>query len=315
MNRRDLFKRTAAFGLAAGTSYLAATCRGIAGVSTSDEPENADASANSNLLQPLTPPATGSIPAAFVVSKGAVVIDFCGPWEVFQDAGTAHGENCFAPYLVAETADPVIASAGLTVLPNFTFQTAPAPKIIVIPAQLGGSPAMLDWIRTAAKTADLTMSVCTGASILGRTGLLAGRAATTHHGAYTEFAAEFPGVRLQHGARFVEDGKFASSGGLSSGIDLALRVVERYYGRARAEQVAGVMEYQGQGWLDPNSNQVYAKERASTDEHPLCPVCSMDADRTLKSVYQGKDYYFCMQPHKDLFDATPTKFAVHDQTK
>ncbi len=313
MNRRDLFKRTAAFGLAAGTSYLAATCRSIAGVPTPDA--NADASAHSNLLQPLTPPAAGSIPVAFVVSKGAVVIDFCGPWEVFQDAGTAHGENCFAPYTVAETADPVVASAGLTILPNFTFQTAPAPKVIVIPAQLGESPAMLDWVRSAAKTADLTMSVCTGASILARTGLLASKAATTHHGAYAEFAAEFPAVQLRRGARFVEDGKFASSGGLSSGIDLALRVVERYYGRERAEQVADVMEYQGQGWLDASSNQVYAKERASSDAHPLCPVCSMDADRDLKSVYEGKAYYFCMQAHKDLFDAAPTKFAIHDQTR
>ncbi len=264
---------------------------------------------------PLAPPAAGSIPVAFVVSKGAVVIDFCGPWEVFQDAGTAHGESCFEPYTVAETTDPVVASAGLTILPSFTFQTAPSPKIIVVPAQLGESPTMLDWIRTAAKTAGLTMSVCTGASILARTGLLAGKAATTHHGAYAEFAAEFPGVRLRRGARFVEDGQFASSGGLSSGIDLALRVVERYYGRERAGQVADVMEYQGQGWLNANSNQTYAMERASTDEHPLCPVCSMDADRRLKSVYQGKSYYFCMQPHKDLFDAAPTKFAVLDQTR
>ena len=76
----------------------------------------------------------------------------------------------------------------------------------------------------------------------------------------------------------MEDGNPASSGGLS-GIDLALRVVERYYGRERAEQTANMMEYQGKGWLDPNSNQAYAKARVSTDEHPVCPVCEMDGDR------------------------------------
>ena len=80
----------------------------------------------------------------------------------------------------------------------------------------------------------------------------------------------------------------ASSGGLSSGIDLALRVVEPYYGRERAEQTANMMEYQGKGWLDPNSNQAYAKARVSTDEHPVCPVCEMDGDPSLKSLYKGK---------------------------
>lgn len=310
MNRRDLFKHTAAFGLAAGTSYLAATCRAIAGTQ-----ESAEASLNPNPPQPLTPPATGSIPVAFVISKGAAVIDFGGPWEVFENVETAKGESCFTPYTVAETADPVVVSGGLTILPNFTFQTAPTPKVIVIPAQRGESPAMLEWIRTASKTTDLTMSVCTGAAVLARSGLLTGKAATTHHGAYTAFAALFPDVQLKRGARFVEDGKFASSGGLSSGIDLALRVVERYYGRARAAQVADVMEYQGQGWLDANSNQRYATARLSSDEHPLCPICSMEADRGLKSMYEGKSYYFCERSHKGLFDAAPAKFAVHDQTK
>jgi YHS domain-containing protein len=73
-----------------------------------------------------------------------------------------------------------------------------------------------------------------------------------------------------------------------------------------------MMEYQGQGWLNPNSNQAYAKARISTDEHPVCPVCSMDADFTLKSVYQGKSYYFCSQNHKEMFDKTPGRFATAD---
>ena len=315
MNRRDLFKCTAALGLGAGASYLAATYRSMAAAAVPAAPAAGDDNASLNPLLPLTPPATGPIPVAFVISKGAVVIDFGGPWEVFQDAGLANGDRCFQPYTVAETLDPVAASAGLTILPNYTFATAPPPKIVVIPAQLGASPAMLDWIRQAAKMTDLTMSVCTGASVLAQTGLLAGKAATTHHSAYTEFAMEFPDVVLKRGARFVEDGKFASSGGLSSGIDLALRVVERYYGHARAEEVADLMEYQGRGWLDANANQRYAEVRVSTEEHPLCPICAMDADRGLKSVYQGKSYYFCMQAHKDVFDTDPAKFSIEGQAR
>ena len=299
MTRRDLLKRSAAFGLTAGFSTLAAACRAAAGETLSE----------GATLHPLTPPTHGPIPVAFVVSEGAVVIDFAGPWAVFQDVHGSQGEGCFQLYTVAETTAPVRASAGLMIVPDFTFQTAPAPKVVVLPAQGGKSPAMLAWIRTAATTADVTMSVCTGAFLLAQTGLLSGKGATTHHNAYTEFAMQFPDVQLQRGARFVEDGNLASSGGLSAGIDLALRVVERYYGRARAAQTADMMEYQGQGWLHADSNQAYSRSPVSTDEHPLCPVCSMDGDRELQSEYQGKTYYFCSPDHKVLFDRTPDKFV------
>ena len=306
MTRRDLLKRSAAFGLTAGFSTLAAACRCVAA-----EPVSADAAPH-----PLIPPAHGPIPVAFVISQGAVVIDFAGPWEVFQDVRSSQGEGGFQPYTVAETTAPVRASAGLTIIPEFTFQTAPAPRVVVIPAQGGESPAMLAWIRTAAKTADVTMSVCTGAFLLAQTGLLSGKAATTHHSAYTEFAVQFPDVQLRRGARFVEDGSLASSGGLSAGIDLALRVVARYYGHARATETADMMEYQGQGWLNPDSNRAYAETPVSTDAHPLCPVCSMNGDQALQSVYQGKTYYFCSPDHQALFDRAPDKFAkVPAETK
>ena len=103
----------------------------------------------------------------------------------------------------------------------------------------------------------------------------------------------------------------ATAGGLSSGIDLALRVVERYFGREVATKTAYQMEYQGQGWLNPNSNDIYAKVPVSTDEHPLCPVCEMEVDRkvALTSVYHGKTYYFCSQEHKQTFDDSPERFT------
>ena len=301
MHRRDFFKHSA-LGLAAGIPYLATVGNGFADAPGGETRPVAE-------RNPLVPPATGPIPVAFVVSEGAVVIDFAGPWEVFQDAHSAAGEGYFHLYTVAGTTDPVTASAGLRIVPDYSFATAPAPKVIVIPAQSGESEAMLAWIRAAAKNADVTMSVCTGAFVLAHTGLLAGKAATTHHGSYADFAMEFPDIQLQRGARFVEDGTLASSGGLSAGIDLALRVVERYYGRDRAGQTADMMEYQGQGWLDPNSNQGYNKRRVSTDAHPVCPVCSMDANPTLKTVYQGRNYYFCMRAHQEIFDKAPARFA------
>jgi YHS domain-containing protein len=71
------------------------------------------------------------------------------------------------------------------------------------------------------------------------------------------------------------------------------------------------MEYQGQGWMNPDSNQVYAAEPVSTNEHPLCAVCQMEVNPATapKSVYKGKTYYFCSDADKKQFDATPDKFA------
>jgi transcriptional regulator GlxA family with amidase domain len=131
----------------------------------------------------------------------------------------------------------------MKIAPDYTFEMVPAPKVVVIPAQNGASPSMLEWIRKSAKTADVTMSVCVGAFVLAKTGLLSGKAATTIHHAYTDLAVQFPDIQVKRGARFVDEGNVASSGGLSSGIDLALHVVERYYGREVAERTAYFMEY------------------------------------------------------------------------
>ena len=87
------------------------------------------------------------------------------------------------------------------------------------------------------------MSVCTGAFVLAETGLLDGKTATTHHGFYSDFQSEFPRVRLVRGRRFVEHERLATAGGLTSGIDLALRVVERYLGSPEAIATARYLEY------------------------------------------------------------------------
>ncbi|HVH88766.1 MAG TPA: DJ-1/PfpI family protein [Terriglobales bacterium] len=305
MKRRDLLKGGAALGGMVAFPFASTAWR-VTGL---------DDNSASLAPSPLKPPAEGSIPVAFLISDGAVIIDFCGPWEVFQDVslsarGMEHMHDAFNLYTVAETTKPVRASAGMKILPDYTFENAPAPKVIVIPAQRHASNVALDWIRKSSKNADITMSVCTGAFVLAESGLLSGKAATTHHTAYKSLAMNFPDIQVKRGARFVEAGNVATAGGLSSGIDLALRVVERYYGRDVATATAYQMEYQGEGWKNPNSNQVYAAVRVSTAEHPLCPVCDMDVDpaTSLKSVYNGKTYYFCSEGHKQTFDESPEKY-------
>lgn len=197
----------------------------------------------------LTPPKNGVVPVAFVVSSRWTVIDAMGPWEVFQDAATARDSEGFELYTVAESLEPVTGSGGLKIIPNYTFDNAPPPKVVVIGAQAGRAPAMFDWLKKVSQEADVMMSVCTGAFILAQSGLIDGKTATTHHDFFDNFAKQFPKVELKRGTRFVEEKKFSSAGGLTSGIDLALRIVERYFGRETAEKTALYMEYQSRSWI------------------------------------------------------------------
>jgi putative intracellular protease/amidase/YHS domain-containing protein len=303
--RRELLLASGAVGLAAvPLSYATARLAGA------ERPSGGDSPAKSAVaLSPLKPPASGTIPVAFVISKGAVVIDFAGPWEVFENAtipGREMMDSAFEVYTVAETLEPITASGGLKIVPNYIFQNAPQPKVIVIPAQDDSSEPMLQWIRKAAQNSDVTMSVCTGAYVLAATGLLNGKAATTHHAAYADLQMKFPDIQVKRGARFIEQGNLATAGGLTSGMDLALRVVGRYFGTEAIERTAFQLEYQGQGWMDAKSNSVFAMKPAGD----ICAVCWMQVNRATAAseVYKGQTYYFCMDGHKVVFDTQRDKF-------
>lgn len=197
---------------------------------------------------PLKPPARGRVRVAFVISRHANVIDLAGPWETFQDVSVRKGG--FELYTVGESLKPVECTGGLTIVPNYTFENAPKPQLISVGAQMGND-AMMEWLQAASAETDITMSVCTGAFKLAKAGLLDGQRATTHHDFFDHFENDFPKVELLRGPRFVENGQFATAGGLTSGIDLALRVVARYYGEEVAERTARYMEYTSTGWRAP----------------------------------------------------------------
>ena len=261
-------------------------------------------------ILPLAAPDDG-VPVAFLISEGTVMIDFAGPWEVFQDA-TVAGRNqpAFLPYTVAETTAPLTFSDGLRVVPSHDFASAPRPKVVVVPAQSDPTAATKAWLTSLAHTADVIMSVCTGAFVLAQAHLLDGHAVTTHHSSLTRLAMEFPKVRVRRGARFVDNGHIATSAGLSAGIDLALHVVARYFGEAAARDTAYYMEYQSDAWLDENANVAYRHPPAARPGFALCEVCSMEVDPKTapSSVYRGKRYYVCMPDHKRLFDSAPQRF-------
>lgn len=249
MKRRAFLKGTVAAGVAAGAAGIWSASK--FGISSFGR-----VSADSAVK--LKPPATGEILVAFAISEGVQVIDFAGPWEVFQDVMIKDGKPAggmdermpFNLYTVSEKIETITGSGGLKIVPDFTFANAPAPKVVVVPAQ-AGSEALQAWLKKVAAdpSTDLVTSVCTGAFHLAKAGLLSGKPATTHHLFQASLKERFPSVDVKTGLRFVEDGRIDTAGGLSSGIDMALRIVDRYYGRAVAQKTAEYMEYQSKGWM------------------------------------------------------------------
>jgi transcriptional regulator GlxA family with amidase domain len=189
-------------------------------------------------------PKDGKIRIGFVISNGANVIDLAGPWETFQDTMHPNGDMPFELFTIAETTQIVEMTNGLRVEPTYSFDAVPfMPNVIIVGAQSNGSEDFMELLRGVQGKVDLTMSVCTGAFKLAKSGILDGKSATTHHEFYDDFAKRYPKVNLVRGVRFVDDGSIITAGGLTSGISAALHVIERYFDASYAARTAAYMEF------------------------------------------------------------------------
>jgi transcriptional regulator GlxA family with amidase domain len=202
-------------------------------------------------VEPLRRPASGNIRVAFLIDRFHNIMDLAGPWEAFASAGD--DDQHFVLYTVSPS-DDELRLGGVKVRADYTLANAPQPHVVVMGAQTGSrsvegtTEAKVAWLRQIAAQADVVFSVCTGAFLLARTGLIDGRLATTHHDFYEDFESQFPSVALVRDRRFVDNGKFVSGGGLTSGVDAALHVIARYYGSDEAQRVAAYMEHYSDGW-------------------------------------------------------------------
>lgn len=186
-----------------------------------------------------------------VIYENVEVLDFAGPFEVFSVARSEPGPVAEPPYLVslvAESADVVTAAGGMRVLPHTTFGDCPPLDVLVVPGGWGArremsNDTLMRFLQRQAAHVSLLTSVCTGALLLARAGLLEGRRATTHWGALDLMAESFPQVSVERALHVVEDGHVLTSAGISAGIDMALRVVARQLGEAVAQTTARQMEY------------------------------------------------------------------------
>lgn len=165
---------------------------------------------------------------------------------------------------VAEKAGPVHSSQGPEAVATYSFDDAPQFDIVMVPGGGGArqevdNPRILDFIRKQDKGTELTLSVCTGAALLAKAGLLDDRRATTNKLAWTWATGQSDKVEWVGHARWVEDGKYITSSGVSAGTDMALAVVEKIYGREAAERRAKGAEYV---WSDDPNNDPFAVEIA-----------------------------------------------------
>ena len=186
------------------------------------------------------------------------VLDFCGPIEVFSTASrvkTRLNPGTSKPFEVITIADSmrlVHARAALRVQPHFDFTNHPPIDLLLIPGGVHNAELeradVIAWIARTSAKAQLTASVCTGAFLLAKAGLLSGKTVTTHWEDIADFRAVFPTVTVREELRWVDEGNIVTSAGISAGIDMSLHIVARLEGEELAIKTARQMDYR---WL-PN---------------------------------------------------------------
>ena len=185
---------------------------------------------------------------AIVLFEGVEELDFAGPWEVLAAWAIQFPDDGVQVYTVADTAEIVRCAKGLRVVPDHTWETAPALDVLLVPGGYGVNAkledqAFLARLRAEAGRGALVTSVCTGALALAAAGLLRGRPATTWWGRLDRLAELEPTVEVRPDDRFVDSGEIVTAAGVSAGIDMALHLVARLHSVERAREVRRYIQY------------------------------------------------------------------------
>lgn len=194
-----------------------------------------------------------TLSVAILMFNDVEVLDFAGPFEVFSVAARVakrDGDFGFAPFrvaLVSKSGGMVRARHGLDLAVNASLADTPAPDVAIVPGGVVTKPlgddTILDWIRQLHRTSVITASVCTGAFLLAKAGLLDGLATTTHWENIAALRAAAPDTEVREGVPFVEQGRIITSAGISAGIEMSLHIVGRLAGEGLAQRTARQMAY------------------------------------------------------------------------
>lgn len=193
---------------------------------------------------------------AAVVFPGFEVLDLFGPIEMLGVP-----KDAFPISIVAEQRGEVASAQGVKVVADHAFNDPEEYDIVMVPGGRGtrtevSNPAILDWLRRAEPRAEYVISICTGSALLAKAGLLDGRRATSNKNAFDWVVTQGPNVHWVREARWIEDGKYFTSSGVSAGMDMALGLIERILGRSTSDQVAKWAEYY---WHSDSTQDPFAK--------------------------------------------------------
>lgn len=191
-----------------------------------------------------------------VVFPGFELLDLFGPMQMFGML-----PEQFELTLVSQTSGAVASKQALSAHSHVTFDSAPRFDVLFVPGGGGtrrevDNPALLQWLEEAAGQSEYVLSVCTGSALLAKAGLLDGRRATTNKMAFDWVSEQGPKVHWVKQARWVEDGRFITSSGVSAGMDMALGAISAMHGRELAEKVANWCEYT---WQQDKDADPFAK--------------------------------------------------------
>jgi putative intracellular protease/amidase len=192
------------------------------------------------------------------------LLDLYGPLEMFGSLGPE-----LRIVTVAEKVGPVASAQGPETLARFDFASAPELDLLLLPGGIGTlaqlqSAALHEFLRARSPRAEATLSVCSGSAILAKAGLLDGRRATSNKQFFSLATSQSEKVLWVERARWVEDGPFVTSSGVSAGIDMALAVIAKLYGRERAEQIANLTEYEWQSDASRDPFHKFLNQAAAT---------------------------------------------------
>ena len=185
---------------------------------------------------------------AVALFEGAEELDFAGPWEVLAAWASQWPDDGVEVFTVARTTEPVSCAKGMRVLPDHTWDSAPAIDVLVFPGGIGSRRELADTgtlevLRGLRDRGTLMTSVCTGALVYAAAGLLRDRPATTWWGAFDHLAELDPTIEVRPEARFVDSGEVVTAAGVSAGIDMALHLVARLRSVERAREVRRYIQY------------------------------------------------------------------------
>ncbi len=180
------------------------------------------------------------------IYENAEVLDFSGPFEVFNVAKRL-SENNWNVFLISETDSLIKARGNFLIQPHYAISKHPKIDLLVV---VGGihteevkKENVIKWVFRTSESAELVVSVCTGCFLLAEAGLLDGLSVTTHWEDIPDLKSQYPQLNVLENQRWIQNGKYVTSGGISAGIDMSLFLVSQLASQDLAEKTAKQMEY------------------------------------------------------------------------